>query len=152
MHHSAQLQTQRRGDETRRIMTDRHQGHSALPYRPTPRYFIPKNRACGNSGQLFFCFFSPFLPSWAPDGVWAPVQLHRLHRRYLRHCLQGRPVFSCTGTAVTAADTSRTSSSVGARAPEHPRDRRSYTLGCRARFIFFFVGSGAPQAAGARFN
>ena len=30
--HSAQLQTQQRGDETRLIMTDRHQGHSALPY------------------------------------------------------------------------------------------------------------------------
>ena len=59
-------------------MTDRHQGHSALPYRPAPSCFIHKNRACSNSGQLFFFFF---LPSWAPDGVWAPVQL----LRYLGH-------------------------------------------------------------------
>ena len=56
MNHSAQLQTQQRGDETRLIMTDRHQGHSALPYQPTPRHFIKKNRACGKSGQLFFFF------------------------------------------------------------------------------------------------
>ena len=42
-----------RGDEMQLIMTDRHQGHSALPYRPAPSYFIHKNRACGNSGQLF---------------------------------------------------------------------------------------------------
>ena len=50
---SAQLQTQQRGDETRLIMTDRHQGHSALLYRPA----FTKAGAFGNSGQLFFVLF-----------------------------------------------------------------------------------------------
>ena len=61
-----QLQTRQRSDEMQLIMTDRYQGHSALPYRPAPSYFIHKNRACSNSGQLFFFFF--FLPSFM--GPW----------------------------------------------------------------------------------
>ena len=70
--------TQHRGDETRLIMTDRHQGHSALPYQPTPNYFIHKNRGLWQFWTAVFFF----LPSWAPDGVWSPVQLHQLRRRY----------------------------------------------------------------------
>ena len=52
---SSQLQTQQRGDKMRHIMTDRHQGHSVLPYRPAPSYFIHKNRAILDS-----CFFFVF--------------------------------------------------------------------------------------------
>ena len=77
-------------------MTDRHQGHSALPYQPAPSYFIHKNRGLWQfwTGVLFwffggffvcFLFFCFLLPSWAPDRFWAPVQLHLLHRRYLDH-------------------------------------------------------------------
>ena len=69
--HSAQLQTQQRGDETRLIMTDRHQGHSALPYRPAPNSFIHKNRGLWQFWTAVFwggfAFFF-LLPSWAPDG------------------------------------------------------------------------------------
>ena len=61
-HHSAQLQTQRRGDKMPLIMTDSHQGHSALPYRPAPSYFIHKNRALWQ----FWTAVPP--PSFSPDG------------------------------------------------------------------------------------
>ena len=71
-HHSLQLQTQWRGDETPLIMIDRHQDHSALPYRPAPPISFSKT---GPVAILDSCFS---LPSWAPDGVWALVQLHWL--------------------------------------------------------------------------
>ena len=52
--HSAQLQTQQRGDETRLIMTDRHQGHSALPYRPTPAIsFTKTGPVCSGNSPLW---------------------------------------------------------------------------------------------------
>ena len=64
-HHSAQLQTQQRGDETRLIMTDRHQGHSALPYRPAPSYFIHKNRGLWQFWTaVFFLFLFFFFLHW----------------------------------------------------------------------------------------
>ena len=71
-HHSAQLQTQQ-SDETRLIMIDRHQGHSALPYRPAPSCFIHKNRQVAILDSCFFFFFFPFFPFFfhgplMPDG------------------------------------------------------------------------------------
>ena len=68
---SAHLLTQQRGDETWLIMIDRHQGHSALPYRPTPSYFIHKNLSLWQFWTAVFFLLS----SWASDSIWAPVQL-----------------------------------------------------------------------------
>ena len=54
--HSAQLQTQQRGDETWLIMTNRHQGYSTVPYWPAPSYFIHKNRGLWQLWTAVFCW------------------------------------------------------------------------------------------------
>ena len=81
--------------EPQLIMTDRHQGdwtnyHFLLLYQPVsvtlptrPQLFHSQKQ--GPVAILDSCFFGGgifFLPSWATDGVWAPVQLHWLHNRY----------------------------------------------------------------------
>ena len=69
------------------LISSSYTSNSVLPYRPAPSFFIHQN---GPVAILVCCLFFQknfFLPSWSPDGIWAPVQLHQLLHRYFSHCL-----------------------------------------------------------------